>query len=654
MTWHRGDQKWQAAIKVEGRSKHLGHFDDEAEAARTYDAVASGLGRKLNFPMPARKVGSSKAGSGMPPREVSGLKTNLRVQGSPAGRARLGGKNAVRGARHSSAGRRSAEDSEGKEDSEQDEDDSSDGSSKGSKNEIGSGGNKEVYGNGGSGSGSSGESEEYSDSDGERGRRYTQRKRAKASAPRPNAFSALCQVAATATTKGAAAVVGAKGGAGRRNDGGGDGDGGWWGHGGPGIGDGDGGGRGCHGDGGWWCPSPQGVECDLTFGPDPRVPWDPQAWAGRVERAPPQQLLSFIRGAGPGAPLVRVTFRCATRYRVPAATPCDGVGCGVEGGGKHGFGAGCCRGEGSEGSGRSVGRGGARGGGAWEELLRLAARRGTSAESSRGSSLQESWDEDEDKGDSAVDNEDLVGPEAREDAGAEAGTGALVSPVAAEGVAVPDVLLGAAGLRAMRANAANSSGSKAANDTVGGGPPATISDDFEDGVAFGGGYFRGRGGLRCGGSGYAGSGGHGGDHGGGCGNGNIGGGSALEGLTNLASEGGTRSRGRYFRLGAIVESIRTAAASALAPQALAPRTVRGRGEARGLHGLTFSVDPARLRVAWLVFGLQCTSACADALTAILSRSLNTNLHQQTAEPGRVSWLSPRGPVAAAAGAATWL
>ena len=34
VTWHSKDQKWQAAIKVHGKSIHLGHFLDEMEAAR--------------------------------------------------------------------------------------------------------------------------------------------------------------------------------------------------------------------------------------------------------------------------------------------------------------------------------------------------------------------------------------------------------------------------------------------------------------------------------------------------------------------------------------------------------------------------------------------------------------------------------------------
>eukprot|EP00614_Pseudopedinella_elastica_P019709 CAMPEP_0172652056 /NCGR_PEP_ID=MMETSP1068-20121228/243124_1 /TAXON_ID=35684 /ORGANISM="Pseudopedinella elastica, Strain CCMP716" /LENGTH=503 /DNA_ID=CAMNT_0013466461 /DNA_START=219 /DNA_END=1727 /DNA_ORIENTATION=- len=50
VTWHRQDQKWQAAIKVEGKSIHLGHFNDEHEAARKYDEHAARLGRNVNFP----------------------------------------------------------------------------------------------------------------------------------------------------------------------------------------------------------------------------------------------------------------------------------------------------------------------------------------------------------------------------------------------------------------------------------------------------------------------------------------------------------------------------------------------------------------------------------------------------------------------------
>ena len=38
--WNRTRQKWQANIKVYYRQKHLGHFDDEEDAARAYDRAA--------------------------------------------------------------------------------------------------------------------------------------------------------------------------------------------------------------------------------------------------------------------------------------------------------------------------------------------------------------------------------------------------------------------------------------------------------------------------------------------------------------------------------------------------------------------------------------------------------------------------------------
>ena len=83
VTWHRQDQKWQAAIKVEGKSLHLGHFLDEYEAARKYDEHAARLGRPVNFPeevygasgrpasggaAAAARKGHHSKGKGPPPR----------------------------------------------------------------------------------------------------------------------------------------------------------------------------------------------------------------------------------------------------------------------------------------------------------------------------------------------------------------------------------------------------------------------------------------------------------------------------------------------------------------------------------------------------------------------------------------------------------
>lgn len=50
---HKRLQKWQAGIKVSGRSIHLGIFEDPEEAARVYDNAARtyfGEFARLNFP----------------------------------------------------------------------------------------------------------------------------------------------------------------------------------------------------------------------------------------------------------------------------------------------------------------------------------------------------------------------------------------------------------------------------------------------------------------------------------------------------------------------------------------------------------------------------------------------------------------------------
>ena len=67
VTWHKTDRRWQAAIKILGKSKHLGQFHDEAEAARKYDSEAVLIGRATNFP---RTDGPLPPGAEEQPRAV--------------------------------------------------------------------------------------------------------------------------------------------------------------------------------------------------------------------------------------------------------------------------------------------------------------------------------------------------------------------------------------------------------------------------------------------------------------------------------------------------------------------------------------------------------------------------------------------------------
>jgi hypothetical protein len=56
--WYPRKGKWRAQITTEGKRRHLGIFDSEEEAARTYDRVARaafGEFARLNFPLPSEQ-----------------------------------------------------------------------------------------------------------------------------------------------------------------------------------------------------------------------------------------------------------------------------------------------------------------------------------------------------------------------------------------------------------------------------------------------------------------------------------------------------------------------------------------------------------------------------------------------------------------------
>jgi hypothetical protein len=51
VTWHKDKKAWKASIMINSKSKHLGYYQNEKEAARIFDEQAILLGRSVNFPL---------------------------------------------------------------------------------------------------------------------------------------------------------------------------------------------------------------------------------------------------------------------------------------------------------------------------------------------------------------------------------------------------------------------------------------------------------------------------------------------------------------------------------------------------------------------------------------------------------------------------
>ena len=51
VSWKKQYKKWQAQIKIDGKSKSLGYYHDEKEAARMFDEQGALLGKPVNFPL---------------------------------------------------------------------------------------------------------------------------------------------------------------------------------------------------------------------------------------------------------------------------------------------------------------------------------------------------------------------------------------------------------------------------------------------------------------------------------------------------------------------------------------------------------------------------------------------------------------------------
>ena len=75
VNWHKQKKKWHVQIRIDGKHKHLGYFDDEKEAACKYDEQAALLNKPVNFP---QHEGQEQAVKPAPKRDRSKVRDVMR------------------------------------------------------------------------------------------------------------------------------------------------------------------------------------------------------------------------------------------------------------------------------------------------------------------------------------------------------------------------------------------------------------------------------------------------------------------------------------------------------------------------------------------------------------------------------------------------
>jgi hypothetical protein len=81
VSWYKSRKKWQARIQYDGKQRHIGHFEDEEQAARAYDKAArahKGEKARLNFPT---KKEHAVEGVNFPAVGVSGPRQSSKYRG---------------------------------------------------------------------------------------------------------------------------------------------------------------------------------------------------------------------------------------------------------------------------------------------------------------------------------------------------------------------------------------------------------------------------------------------------------------------------------------------------------------------------------------------------------------------------------------------